>query len=373
MNTTNPNPKSWLLAVAVLFSSVQVEANGFAMGHRYVPAVQNTEGKLAGSSLVSIKAGEPIYLDDDFKPYYHEKPIRLKEGALPDRLAGYRLYRDGKFTEAATKLWNEASDETNPISRSWLYILSGHSYLIAKSPLDPQVTEAYRRAYATPTNPFSPYGLYFISKLKVLQEDYEGALRDVRKLVEEFGEGCIQPRKVVLFTTYMHGPPGQSYGSPTIAGYFTGYESLEKSIKVLVNLIHTRQEYAVLVQEDGADKQARIALAYAKAVEELWAYFPPRFILGPSEPSMPVEARHVLRRISAEWPNTEAGAEAYFKLLSEYELPYEFNGDKVARHRFWYRQMEKFLDRYPDSNLSPEAKKRLKDAEESLRALGVSP
>ena len=81
----------------------------------------------------------------------------------------------------------------------------------------------------------------------------------------------------------------------------------------------------------------------------------------------------MLRRIVTEFPASEAAPKAYFRLLTYYEAPYEFNGDDIARYRFEFRQMTKFLSKYPDSKLSDGARRKLAMAEKFLKDRGIPP
>ncbi len=353
--------------LAVLFIASDAKANGFAMGHRHVPIVVDVDATLYTGETVRLRAGQPIYLDDRFRTYYREIPVELPSGALPASLDGYRLYRQRFLNRSAALLSLEASEEANPIARTWLYLLAGHSYVIAGGFTDKRANEAYQRSSEPPLNVYSPYGLFFNAKLLAVNRDYRGAKRVLQRILERFGEGAIDAvrstKRVILFTTYTH-------GSAITEGYFSGFRGLNWTIQVLDRLLEAQQKYQMADQGDEAEVRPQVYFDYATAVEDLWKFFPPKEFFGFKKPDEP---REVLRRIVTEYPASDVAPLAYFRLLTYYEAPYEFNGDDIARYRFEFRQMTKFLSKYPDSKLSDDARKRLAEAEKFLKDSGNPP
>ena len=353
--------------LAVLFMASDAKANGFAMGHRHVPIVVDVDATLYTGETVRLRAGQPIYLDDRSRTYYREIPVEIPSGALPASLDGYRLYRQRFLKRSAALLSSEASEEANPIARTWLYLLAGHSYVIAGGSTDKRANEAYQTASEPPLNVYSPYGLFFNAKLLAVNGDYRGAKRVLQRILVKFGEGAIDAvrstNRVKLFTTYTH-------GSAITEGYFSGFRGLNWSIQVLDRLLEAQQKYQMADQGVEGEDRRQVYFDYATAVEDLWKYFPPKESLGVPKP---VEAEEVLRRIVKEYPASELASEAYFRLLTYYEAPYEFNGNDIARYRFEFRQMTKFLSKYPDSKLSDEARQRLDWAEKFLKDSGNPP
>lgn len=353
--------------LAVLFMASDAVANGFAMGHRHVPIVVDVDATLYTGETVRLRAGQPIYLNDRFRTYYREIPVEIPSGALPALLEGYRLYRLRILKRSAALLSLEASEEENPIARTWLYLLAGHSYVIVGGSTDTRANEAYQRASEPPLNVYSPYGLFFNAKLLAVNGDYRGAKRVLQRILEKFGEGAIDAVKstkpVILFTTYTH-------GSAITEGYFSGFRGLNWSIQVLDRLLDAQQKYQTVNQGIEAEDRPQVCFDYATAVEDLWKYFPPKEFFGFKKPDEPEE---VLRRIVTEYPASDVAPLAYFRLLTYYEAPYEFNGDDIARYRFEFRQMTKFLSKYPDSKLSDEARQRLDRAEMFLKDSGNPP
>ena len=349
----------WAL-LAALFMASEAKANGFAMGHRHVPIVVDVDVTLHTGETVRLRGGQPIYLDDQFRTYYRERPVEIPSRALPATLDGYRLYRKKILKRSASLLSLEALEEANPIARTWLYLLAGHSFVIVGGSTDKRANEAYQRASEPPLNLYSPYGLFFNAKLLAGKRDYRGAKRVLLKIMEKFGEDAIDAvgstKSVMLFTTYTH-------GSAITEGYFRGFRGLSWSIQVLDRLIEAQQKFQRADQRVEAEETPQVYFDYATAVEDLWKYFPPKASLGVPKPD---EAREVLRRIVTEYPASEVAPMAYFRLLTYYEAPYEFNGDDIARYRFELRQMTKFLSKYPDRKPSDDARKRLARAEKFL-------
>ncbi len=353
--------------LAVLFMASDAKANGFAMGHRHVPIVVDVDVTLHTGETVHLRAGQPIYVNDEFRTYYREQPVEIPSSALPASLDGYRLYRQRSLKRSASLLSLEASEEANPIARTWLYLLAGHSYVIGGGFTDKRANEAYQMASEPPLNVYSPYGLFFNAKLLAGNRDYRGAKRVLQRIMEKFGEDAIDAvgstKSVLLFTTYTH-------GSAITEGYFRGFRGLSWSIQILDGLLEAQQKYQMADRRVESEDKPQVYFDYATAVEDLWKYFPPKTSLGVPKP---VEARKLLRRIVTEFPALEVAPMAYFRLLTYYEAPYEFNGDDIARYRFEFRQMTKFLSKYPDSKLSDGARRKLAMAEKFLKDRGILP
>ena len=353
--------------LAVLFMASDAKANGFAMGHRHVPIVVDVDVTLHTGETVRLRAGQPIYVNDEFRTYYRERPVEIPSSALPASLDGYRLYRQRSLKQSASLLSLEASEETDPIARTWLYLLAGHSYVIGGGFTDKRANEAYQMASEPPLNVYSPYGLFFNAKLLAGNRDYRGAKRVLQRVMEKFGEDAIDAvgstKSVMLFTTYTH-------GSAITEGYFRGFRGLSWSIQILDRLLKAQQKYQMGDQRVESEDKPQVCFDYATTVEDLWKYFRPKASLGVPKPD---EAQELLRRIVTEYPASDVAPVAYFRLLTYYEAPYEFNGDDIARYRFEFRQMTKFLSKYPDSKLSDDARKRLAKAGKFLKDRGILP
>ena len=177
--------------LAVLFMASDARSNGFAMGHRHVPIVVDVDVTLHTGETVRLRAGQPIYVNDEFRTYYREQPVEIPSSAPPASLDGYRLYRQRSLKRSASLLSLKASEEANPIARTWLYVLAGHSYLIGGGFTDKRANEAYQRASEPPLNVYSPYGLFFNAKLLAGNRDYRGAKRVLQRIIEKFGEDAI--------------------------------------------------------------------------------------------------------------------------------------------------------------------------------------
>jgi hypothetical protein len=380
--------------VVGLLASISAYGNGWGSGLNFVPVTAETVATDKDGNEITLVPGTPIFVDPSavtlvtsvetiatdehghditlmpgtlvlvdpssdvqitsarFKERPFVRRVYMDRTALPIQLAGFRAYQRGDFSRSTMLLESEAAGEPEPLVKSWKYILAGHSFLLIDMVNSQKAIALYRLAAQDSSSLFQAHAQYFIFRAQLNRKEFEEARAslDVYRSIRSNGTAAGS----LLFGTYPQNSPLTAWGHGSLA-------EDDGPAGTFDTFIDAKRAFDARADVEAEAERAEICYAFAMATEALWLAFPEEFFDNSSSPDTPA----LLKLTFDEYPATEGAAKAYYHWLG-YQQYWDFDGEPDKWQRQQKELMDRFLSKYPDSSLAPEARERLSNATKAI-------